>query len=300
MRARRVVAVLLVLLGCVGLAAAHINDVSADTQVSANGSVVVESTLALTDGYAVVHRVAADGDPGEAIGHVRLEPNRAYTDLTVPIDEDVWAQWGESRQVWVVLHREGGGAGFDPDQDPIQRGFGASIPGDRITLGKGDPAAVTAEGFGTQRTTDDTVRIRRVVLPEAGTLTIQRDLANGTGPVVGARSLPTGVHRNVTVTLADSVFTPENRSATLLASLSGPDGATPLRVGGDPIATYLTVRQTNGSEEPLVVTPTPTTDRTSTERTRRPTTAADGPGFAAGLALLALSLFSWALLGRGD
>ena len=304
MRPLVAVTLLVVFVGAAGLASAHVNGVAADAQVSANGTVVVEDTLILSDGYAVVHRTDEDGDPGEVIGVREMDAARIYQGLRIPIDDAVWADWQGNHSVWVTLHREEAGAGFDPDQDPIQRNSFREISGTRFTLAKGSAeASVLAAAFETQTTDDQTVRLRRVALPRDGRVVVRPDTTTGLGPVVGSTALPAGVHRNVTVALDRSVFDTENRTTRLFAALHAGESAEPIRAGSDPVGSYFPVRDTRGLEnatddqDSLVVTPTPTptdvntptrAETTTTDTTSTP--AADGPGFGLALAVVGVAV----------
>lgn len=269
---------------CLALAAvlalpamAHVGDLEADAQVSANGDVVVEDTLVLEPGYAVVYSTAPNGSRGSPLGHVPLEANREYQGLSVPIDSEVWAEWNGTRSVWLVLHTEAGGDGFDPAVDPVRERFG-STAGVRIPVRKGPTANVVVDGFGAQRTDGSTVTVRQVTTDEPAVLAIRPDTANGTGPVVGTRSLSAGVHENVSVAIDGRVFDGQ-RTVTFLAMLYPGDPATtePIRAGGEPVGSYLPTQRVNdtyeGTETPLVVTPTETTVNRTT------TVSGDGPGF---------------------
>ena len=93
--------------------AAHVDDVEADDQHSADGTLLLEWEFVGTDGWVVV-RADDGGEPGAVLGHRRVTPETAFrTDTTVGMDEAAWASVEDSREVWVVLHREDGGEGFE-------------------------------------------------------------------------------------------------------------------------------------------------------------------------------------------
>lgn len=304
-----------------GPALAHINGVEVDTQISADGTVEVESATALVEGYLVVHRDDG-GSPGEAIGHVPIAEGDAFRQgIEIPVDERIWAAWGDNRTVWIALHREAGGGGFDPAADPIHRGFTGLIQ-ERIQLGKGDrPAGVVAETPAPQQT-DGTVVVRRVAMPADGAVVLRPTTANGTDSVAGTRSLRAGVHRNVTVEVRDETFAAHGRVVDLAAQLyvggvtPSTSGAEPVRVAGETVTTTFRVNRTGSLNvsttqtitaapsvrDPAVVTPTLTTTQpkktTSTvapsRRDSTPsatiTSTTTGPGFGVVITLLALCL----------
>jgi hypothetical protein len=304
-----------------GPALAHINGVDVDTQVSADGTVEVESATALVEGYLVVHRDDG-GSPGEAIGHVPIAKGDAFRQgIEIPVDEDVWAEWGDNRTVWIALHREAGGEGFDPATDPIHRGFTGLIQ-KRIRLGKGDrPASIVAETPAPQQT-NGTVVVRRVAMPADGAVVLRPTTANGTGSVAGTRSLRAGVHRNVTVEVRDETFATHGRVVEFVAQVyvggetPAVSGVEPVRVAGETVRTAFRVNRTGSLNvstnqtitaapsvrDPAVVTPTPTSTRSNkTISTSAPsrsdstpsatiTSTTTGPGFGVVITLLALCL----------
>jgi hypothetical protein len=328
-----------VLLGLAGLllvslatpAAAHTNDIEADTQVSADGAVRVESALLLDGGHAVVRRNGSDGRPGEPIGHVRLGRSEFRQGFTVPIDDDVWAEWGDSRTVWVVLHREAGGDGFDPDEDPIQENTFGRLAAERITLAKGDgETSVVAERFEPQQTGENTVTVGRVALATDGHVAVRAATDEGVGRVLGSASLPAGVTTNVSVEIDGSVFAERGRSVTLVAQAYAGDGgfenARQVRAGGVPVASEFEVERTgsidarpadggNGTDTPAVVTPTaegdgsgtttagtesrvvtpagtPTATPTTAPDTATTTTGGSGTGFGIAAAAAGIAVFA--------
>lgn len=276
-----------VLLGLAGLllvslatpAAAHTNDIEVDTQVSADGTVRVESALLLDGGYAVVRRNGSDGRPGEPIGHVRLGRSEFRQGFTIPIDGDAWADWGDNRTVWVVLHREAGGDGFDPDEDPIQENTFGRLAAERITLAKGDgETSVIAERFDPQQTGENAVTVSRVALATDGHVAVRAVTDEGVGRVLGSTSLPAGVTTNVSVQIDGSVFAERGRSVTLAAQAYAGNGgfedARQVRAGGTSVRSAFEVERTgsidatpaggggtatdggNGTDTAAVVTPT--------------------------------------------
>lgn len=286
-----------VLLGLAGLllvslatpAAAHTNDVEADTQVSADGSVRVESALLLDGGYAVVRRNGSDGQPGEPIGHVRLAPSEFRQGFTVPIDDDAWADWGDNRTVWVVLHREGSGDGFDPDEDPIQENTFGTLAAERITLAKDDgETSVIAERFEPQQTGENAVTVSRVALATDGHVAVRAVTDEGVGRVLGSTSLSAGATTNVSVQIDGSVFAERGRSVTLVAQAYAGDGgfedARQVRAGGTSVRSEFEVERTGSIDATPADeggTPTGTGNGTDTAAVVTPTDEGNGTGTTA-------------------
>jgi hypothetical protein len=312
--------------------AAHVNQVNADPQVSANGTVVVENAGAVVDGFVAVHATDDSGDPGAVLGYVAFERNDFRVGFTIEIDDRGWDTWGENRTVWVALHRNEGDSGFDPSEDPIQVSFGSRVA-ERLELGKADSeTSVAAERLERQTTSTDSVTVDRVALPADGVLAIRTDTDDP--ELVGQRRLDAGVHHNVTIALADDLFTPDRRQVPLLATLyPEPDNgtlstaSTPLRVGNATIQTGFTVERTGPiavanatnttnatatttptptvTDEPLVVTPSPTATATATPAPTQAATTTDatattstsGPGFGTVAVTLALLLVTLCAVG---
>lgn len=254
--------------------AAHGNDVNVDAQISPDGSVIVETSFIVEDGWLVLH--ADDGgEPGVVIGYRRFSSDDGFqTDVRVAVNDDVWTRQDGTATRWIALHREGGGTGFDPDDDPILTSFG-SLVAEPFELKQGDRALVTAQRFTPQETAEPAVVVRRGVLPVDGYLVVR----NGTdGRIVGVRPLAAGDHRNVTVALNESFFEDRKRSR-LAVVLYADDGSgsfdgkdEPIRAGSDPIRTTVGFRNT-AYESP---TPTEGGDGTTTDDPGSGTTTTEG------------------------
>jgi PGF-CTERM protein len=242
-----VAAALVVVLAANGPALAHTNDVEVDSQVSADGRLVVERGYSLVDGYFVVHRTNATGGIGEAVGHVRaLKSNGVRYGFSIPVDGDAWADWGTNRTVWVALHREETGEGFDPADDPVQSGFGGQVA-DRAELARGDRAVVATEEFEAQRLTTDAVSVRTVRVDRPARLEIAVGESGADGRVIGSRALAAGTHEDVTVAIDDAVFARRGRALTLTVRLyaggANDSATTQLRAGGDTVDTSFDVER---------------------------------------------------------
>ncbi|WP_254839730.1 DUF7282 domain-containing protein [Natronomonas marina] len=307
-----------VLLGvAVAPVAAHVNHVEADDQRSADGTLLVEWEFVGTDGWVVV-RADDGGDPGEVLGHRRVTPETAFrTDTTVAIDDGKWADIEGSREVWVVLHREEGGEGFDVEEDPMQTGFSGDPAGTRLTVEKADGAtSVAAQGFDAETVTDGTATVRRVELAADGHLAVHAvdgDIAGNVedgdvGEPVGSVALSAGVHENVTVELDES-FLADADSEELLAAVAyaggdgfGADSTAPVTAGDSLVSTTFGAEFRGPATGP---TPTPTAEESSIVNTPEPTatpattpTGTDGSGAGVGAVGAALALAGALLAAR--
>jgi len=299
-------AVGLVLATAVAPVAAHVNDIEADDQRSADGTLRLEWEFVGTDGWVAV-RADDGGDPGEVLGHRRVTPETAFrTDTTVEMDEEAWASVEDSREVWVVLHREDGGEGFDPEEDPLQTGFSGEPAGTRVTVERAAaPTSVAAQGFGAETSTDGTVTVRRVELAEAGHVAVHRvdgDIAanvadEDVGEAVGSVQLSAGVHENVTVDLEES-FREEASGETLLAAVvyagdgAFGDGGTTAVTAGDSLVSTVFGVELRGSNS-TGPTPTPTPEEADVVNTPEPTattTSTEGNGAGPRPATMGLAL----------
>lgn len=236
--------------------AAHANDVRADTQISPDGTVVVETAFIAGDGWLVLH-MDDNGNPGSVIGYTRLSGEEGFqTDVTVPVDDSVWARQEGAIRLWVALHGEGGDEGFSPDEDTVIESFGRPVT-DRFALKKGDRAFVTARQFAPQEVSKPVVTIRRAVLPREGYLVVHNA---SDGQLVGVSALEAGSHANVSVALNESFFKSRSQGR-LNATLYVDDGNgkfdqadEPIRVDGDPVRTTFGFRNTVYTDEPAAAT----------------------------------------------
>lgn len=293
--------------------AAHLNHISVDDQVSDDGTLLVETTY-VTEGsswHVVAHAHNGSG-PGEPIGHRTIDPG-PKTAFTVTIDGDRWREFERNTTVWVALHQDDGDGQFDPADDPVFVDQFDRRRAQRISVGKRDAGRVNvvAHGFsGSQTVNESAVTVPRVRLAESGAVALHAVGENGSlGPEVGRTDVGAGVSRNVTVDIDDSFFAERGDRFELWVVAA--HGATPVRVGGDPVASLLGVEKgapiENASDDGGSVdsslgappsSPTPTASSTATagdtatsSRTGPDAgspTDADGPGFGVGLALLAL------------
>jgi len=269
---RRVAAVLALALAlttplAVATVQAHGDHVAADSQVTDDGTVVVEAVSALTPGFVVFH--ADDGGrPGAPIGHeyVGRTPDLTYrTSVPVRIDDSTWAAWSGNRTIWAVLHNDvDGDEAFDPGTD-VSAARLSPAARTKITVRKSDTVArVLGMRFEAQPVADGTLTVRRVDLSEPGHVAVY---PVGRNASIGSRSLAAGVHRNVTVALNESFVADRTRDVRVrvVAHRDDSDGVfgpadPPITAGDRPVQTYLTVAPGTGTDDgPLINTPTATT-----------------------------------------
>lgn len=231
--------------------AAHGNHLSADSQVSTDGTLVVESVLPVDEAWIVV-RTDEDGSPGEVLGHVPVDADEGLrTDVAVDIEDEAWGNWSGTRPVWTVLHAEDGDGEFDPEDDEMLESFGEPA-GDRIQVRKGDaPAYVTAEEFSPQPSDDGTVVVRTAAVPGDGYVVVHDATGEGPGDVVGSTAVASGLHDTVAVDLDAAFFEAREGTVTLWAVLYTDDGSgrfdgadDPVRVGDDTVSTAFGVERT--------------------------------------------------------
>lgn len=313
MHRRRLLGVAAFLLVCAAAggvptpAAAHINHVAADPQLSPDGTLVAESVFVADDGFLVVHQNDG-GEMGEPVGHVAVDSDGGIkTDVRVTVDEDVWTDW-DSGALWFVLHNDDGDGEFTPSDDRPLRAFGQAA-GTLVAVEKGERAFVTAAGKAPQQTEEPNVTVRKVRLPRDGQLLVRNATSDR---LLGHTNLSAGAHDRVRVSLNESAVAGRDR-LSLEAVVAGPDG-TPVTADGEPVATRFAVRYASDGEVTASATPkgdqtatnggdgdatddapSPTSETTMSETPV--TTERSQPGFGVAAALAALSV--GALLARG-
>jgi hypothetical protein len=279
----------------VGVAAAHGTHASALAQRSADGTVVVQQAFLSGPGYLVL-RADDGGEPGRVLGHRAVGPG-LHTGTRVTLDRSFWRSVDEQTRLWLVVHGSNGDDQFDPAADPLQYWYSAPA-GERVTIGKADhSAAILTNGTGTLEA--GAVSVREAILPARGHVVVHARENGSLGTVLGARTLPAGRHRGVSVPVDTSrVPTPHSSVSVVLYGDDG-DGAfeagtDPIqRVAGEPIASRYTVR---AADEPRVRINTPASPVGGADAggpsggRSAATTGGDGPGFgllAGAAALLA-------------
>ncbi|WP_436931348.1 DUF7282 domain-containing protein [Halosimplex halobium] len=288
---RRVVAALVIALAlatpvAVATVQAHGNHVAADSQVTDDGTVLVEAVSSIRPGFVVL-RADAGGRPGEPLGSVYVgrTPDLTYrTSVPVPLDESVWTGWEGNRTIWAVLHGDANGnEEFDYGTDLAVTNINPAAS-TRVTVRRSESgrASVLAAGFDPQPIDDGTITVRRADLPTAGHLVVY---PTGGNRSVGSRSLPAGTHRNVTVPLNESFLAEQTRDfrVRVAAHRDRGDGVfgpsdPPVTAGDRVVDTYFAVAPENATDDrPLVNTPTVTTapERSATDG---PTAEGAAPG----------------------
>lgn len=252
-------AIVAVLVGA-GVVGAHsVNYVSADPQVTPDGTVLVEGAFVEESGWAVLHEQTEDGY-GAALGATRLPHRNAfYTDIAVTIEDEAWANW-TTQEVVVVLHGEDGDGEYT-NADPPLGGFGVVVT-DRFVVAAGDRAVVTGEDDFPQRTGEPAVTVRRATLPERGHLVVRNRTADGR--VVGVRTLDAGTYENVSVAVNESFYAARRGSFAAHVAIHRTDGddefegdEPAVRAGNETVATRFSVEPAR--QGGLVTTPVPTT-----------------------------------------
>jgi cell division septation protein DedD len=309
-------AIALALLAClVALAApvlAHdVNHLSADAQVSADGTVVLESAYATGDGFVVLYR-DWDGRDGEVVGVTPFSAAQAdVTEVPVAFDDESWAAVDRNATVTAVLYADTDGDGrFDPAEDDPQVSFGRAT---QVTfdVARGEaPVYVSAAGIGAQRSAGE-VTVREVRLAEAGHLVVSLSEDGEPGRTLGHVSLAAGTHEDVRVSLnrsfladRDGIFSVFATAYTDGGDVTGRLDAAdrPVRADGSLVATRFSVSPVDDVETttPTSVVNTPTatassttdtatvSDTTPTGTTTRSASAEDGSGFGAMAVLAAL------------
>ncbi len=228
-----------VVAGAGALVAAHGNHVAANPQVVTEEGLLVESTFISQDGFVVVHRDDG-GDPGEVIGHARVE--QGYQEnLRIGLD----AMPDGEQRVWLVLHEDDGDGEFNPEDDPALESFG-SVAGRQVMVRPGDrPVYVSAPSEASQSVADGTVTVERVAAAQEGRLLLQTVQGREPGEVVGSASVSAGLNRDVTVELNQSFVEEQGDYFGVYVTLADADGEA-IEVGGDPVSTRLSLQKVDG------------------------------------------------------
>lgn len=268
---------------------AHGNYLAVDPQISSDGTVRIEGTFLITEGYVVLHDDHA-GEIGEVLGHVTPEKDTFQGGLTVDINRSYWAAVSGSRSLWAVLHYDADNDGsFQAGDDPPIGGSGDPDWAVNVQVERGEhPAYVLAELEHAQQSNTSEVEIRRVGLPQDGYLVIRSDANGEPGEVIGNRSLVAGSHENVTVSLAEHDYHHRPETFTLWAVVYRGDGSedfdagdVPVTVNGTPVASSFEVERTGELDPGHQHTPTPTATAeppTDTESTESPKTGTGESG----------------------
>ena len=299
-------------------ALAHdVNHLSADAQVSADGTLALESAYATSDGFVVLYR-DWDGRDGEVVGVTEFSAARVdVTEVPVSLNESAWAAIEGNATVTAVLYAdEGERNGTFDEADSPQVSFGLPT---RVTVdvARGDaPVYVSAAGIGAQQSAG-TVTVREVALADPGYLVLSLSKGGEPGRTLATVPLDAGVHENLRVELNRTFLAERNGTFSVFATAYADDGDgtfdaadRPVRANGSLVATRFSVSPsadvTTGTPTSVVTTPTasPTpADPATGTPTTTPTgtgTSGDGAGFGAGVALLAVVAFALAAAGRAQ
>jgi hypothetical protein len=308
-------ALLLVTAGLAVPALAHdVNHLSADAQVSADGTLVLESAYAVSDGFVVLYR-GWDGRDGEVVGVTEFSAARVdVTEVPVSLNDSAWAAIDRNATVTAVLYADDGerNGTFD-DGDSPQVSFGRPTQV-RFDVARGEaPVYVSAAGIGAQRSAGE-VTVREVSLAEPGHLVLSLSEGGEPGRTLGTVSLDAGVHENLRVELNRSFLAERNGTFSVFATAYVDDGDgtfdaddRPVRANGSLVATRFSVSPTDdvttGTPTSVVTTPTasptPAEPPTGTPTPTDTGTSGDGPGFGAAVAVGALLALVLASAGRG-
>ncbi|WP_338729339.1 PGF-CTERM sorting domain-containing protein [Haladaptatus sp. DJG-WS-42] len=307
-RAVVALALTLSLLAGATTASAHGNHLSADSQVSGDGSVMVERLFVDQAAYLVLH-ADNDGNPGKVIGHKAVSRG-FHAPISVEMSDEFWNDMAGNETVWAVLHEDNGDGEFNPKSDGELQAFGgaAATP---ITVRKGaGSVSVAAAGFSVKETQVNNVTIPQVTTSQSSFLVLRTNTNGAPGEIVGHAPLAAGTETNVPVIINETYFDAQQAQFLLWATVYEDNGdgefdpATDKLVtaGGVPVASLFTVAKPlgdNSGDGGLVNTPSQTATQTTTdaEPTQTPTTT-EGPGFGVLAALVALSGFVCIRLGR--
>lgn len=225
-------------------AVAHLNHLAADTQMSPDGVVYVESASAAGDAWLVLHD--RNGTP---VGHTRLDASDGTaTDVPVTVTPRAWAGTAGGRTVLVDLYLDDGDGTFDAGSDARLSRTGLFDPA-TITVGRGKRAYVGVSDEQPQATSG-TVEIRRVAIPAAGHLVLRDAPGGGPDTVVGHTALRAGEHRGVAVRLNRTFLRSSGDTVRLWASLAVDDGDgafdrgdSRVRAGDDPVRTTFRIEK---------------------------------------------------------
>jgi hypothetical protein len=277
---------------------AHGAHVTAGSQVSADGTVVVEELFLLERGYLVVHENDG-GEPGEILGHVAVEEGY-HRGVTVSLDESWWADAADNESGVANLppHAESGDE-FDPAVDTPLSSFG-EVAGSEFSVRRGDrPVSVVASSF-SGHPVEESVTVPSARLADDGYLVVRTDDGGEPGEVVGRQSLAAGTHENVTVPVDRRALPANGTNAYLWVTVYRDDGDGafdaeddgPVTVAGSPVQSRIVavLNATEGemsvganTSEPTTTDPATGADTTTAQSDSEPagTTGGDETGMPA-------------------
>lgn len=308
-------ALLLVAAGLAAPALAHdVNHLSADAQVSPDGTLVLESAYATSDGFVVLYRGWNSRD-GEVVGVTEFSAARVdVTEVPVSLDDSAWAAIERNTTVTAVLYADDGerNGTFDPADSP-QVSFGRPTQVTFDVARGPSPVYVSAAGIGAQRSAGE-VTVREVSLAEAGHLVVSLSEGGEPGRTLGHVTLDAGTHEDLRVALNRSFLATRNGTFSVFATAYTDDGDgvldaddRPVRANGSLVATRFSVSPVDdvetGTPTSAVNTPRPTapptTDSPTEATTPTPTrTGESGPGFGLVAAFVAGAVLLLVAAGR--
>lgn len=238
-------------------AAAHTNTIEATTQVSPDGTILVESVFVFEDAWLVVHRDDG-GEIGRPLGHTSVAPDNLQTAVPIEIESSVWSTWDGARAVHLALHHDDGDGEFSPVDDPVL-GTEETTAATRIVVEKGQGRAyVHAAGIEPLETRGN-VSVRAAAMPADGFLVAHPP--DEPEQVVGSTALDVGDHDSVSIRIDKPFYRQQARQFDLSISIYRYDGdgtigdaGTPLRAGDELVSTTVTLDRIDDR------TPTATTE----------------------------------------
>ncbi|WP_332899564.1 DUF7282 domain-containing protein [Haladaptatus sp. CMSO5] len=312
MRTSRAVVALTVLLALlVGAttASAHGNHLSADSQVSGDGSVMVERLFVDQDAYLVLH--ADDGgNPGEVIGHKAVSRG-FHAPISVNMSDGFWQSMDGNETVWAVLHEDNGDGEFDPESDAELQAFGGAAATPLTVRKATGSVSVAAAGFSVKETQENEVTIPQVTAGQSSFLVLKTNTNGSPGDIVGHATLTPGTQTDVHVAINETYFDAQQAQFLLWATVYEDNGDgefdpatdTLVTAGDAPVASLFTVAKPLGDNSGGVGVNTPTETATETTAASQPsetttTTDTSGSGFGVLAVLVALAAFVCVQLGR--
>lgn len=319
MNVRRTLAVVLLALGVVASplvvpVLAHGNIVNAVPQHATNGAVLAESVYALDDTWLVAHRDDG-GAIGEPIGHTAISPNQLHTEVSVPIDDDVWSAWDGTRTVHLVLHHDDGDGSFSPADDEILETNNITA-GTTVAVERASQRVYVHASRVDRIETNGSVPIREAALPADGFVVLESPDGEQT---VGHLALDAGTHEDLEVRIDETYYRRQSTRFAVRAVLYRDDGNgefddadSPITAGSEPIGTTVELSRTD-ERTPTGETPADSDDENGShehddghdhehettapggDATQTATEGSDGPGFGVAVALAAV--LTVALLG---
>jgi len=251
----------------------HANDVHADTQVIADGRVVIEEVFPLDEVFVVV-QADEDGERGQVLGVVTIGSGQRYG-VEVPIDT---AELDGPTRLHVTLHRDANGdeeftRGDDPPVETLER----VVTDDFLVRQSDRPVRVLAvNDFGPQPTTG-TIRVPLVEAARPGYVTLRDDDDGSPGRILGVSRVSPGRTADLAVEIEEPVSVAAEGRTRLWVLVHADDGDgefdpdedRPVTVDDQPVASQLPVDVNTSA----VATRTPSTETTVTgSTTSSPTT----------------------------